>query len=867
MKSTDYEFSWFTDKNGSGWDTWRELAATWLRQMDYGIDHKRNALNRFLDDYLVPRFIIDPVELLETDGQDYNQFLQQFELSDGYRVRQNNEVYCFIDWVIGTYYSEPDDNDNMVAMFKNPFAKGLNPVKNQETVYNALPYTYIKQLRKTLCPVDRGHFSDWHWAIDHSDAFMMNGRHLRDWFVVDESDIDKEDPDCVWREITLDSERSIRLDGVLKSYKAGDRFFVIWSPVRAMALYIKLQLPLRTFQVRMLDSGEADTWRYHQGHWPKNEINQFAEGSEKRPWQKGVFNRIITPDIGDVMTGLYINTNKTADKNKDEISRGYVIPWQHDDVLYWLEKLRNWQEKYNTISSPTSIYDLDYKHFGSTKTEVQRSEIGNICFLFRHASASIRSERALPITAGYLNTLWVALMAQLEKEVHEQGHQLSDGRKVYFIDPDNHRKTLFPLHSLRVSLITCYTIEGDIPTPVLSKLLVGHSRLIMTLHYTKVTPVMMAKKMKAAESKINAQDDESLQTFLANKSIEEIGLQAAYNDIGSLTTVLRVRNPAGWQEKSIGVCLAGGNTSSLVENTSVAGCWNGGEKLKKANRNQADLHGAVPHGIENCIRCRWFITDIKYLHALTAHFNNLSYHATEAAKLAAELEAKQEELLDEEYFCEANGERFQKHDQLHQLDRRIERQKTEADEYCKDLVACFQIIRHLLNIETERSFDDTKEKIVANGSHNEISPFFSFLDTGSECRQLIQLCDDAEIYADLRDDLKKTPVINHRSNQLNTMLIKSGYMPFMMELDDEAQLAAGNAMINAMLRATGKKDKSNAMTQLANYLDTEAYLVDMGLLDEGVKAIEAKTGISILSLSDINSDIKHKSPLKVVQNA
>ncbi len=853
MKSTDYEFLWFTKRNGSGWDTWRELAATWLKQTDYGIDHKRNALNRFLDKYLVSHFITDPVELFETEKQDYEQFLSTLNLSEAYRVRQNNEVCNFIDWVIGTYYSQPDDNGNMVAMFRNPFEKGINPIKEQETVYNALPYTYIKQLRNTLCPVERGHFSDWLWAIKRCDVFMENGRHSRDWIVVDEDFINKADPDCVWREIKLESGRYIRINGVLKSYKAGDSVFIIWSPVRAMALYIKLQLPLRTFQVRMLDSGEADTWRYHQSRWIKNTVNSFAEGNEKRPWQKGVFRRITTPDIGDLMTGLYINTNKTADRNKDELTRGYIIPWQHELVLYWLEKLRNWQEKYNLISKPTSIYELDFKHFGSTKTKTQRNEIGDICFLFRHAAAPTLSDRVMPVTTGFLHTLWAELMGQLESDVYEKGHRLSDGRKVLFVDPINPRKTLFPLHSLRVSLITCYTIEGDIPTPVLSKLLVGHSRLIMTMHYTKVTPVMMAKKMQIAESKITDQDEESLATFLANKSMEEIGLQTAFKDAESVKTVLRVRNPAGWQEKSIGMCLAGGNTTPLVENAAVAGCWNGGDKLKKATRNQADLYAPVPHGIENCIRCRWFITDIKYIHSLTAHFNNLSYHASEAAKLAAELEAEQAELLDEQYFCEVNDEPFQKHQQLHNLDRRIEKQQTEADEYCKDLAACFQVIRYLLKIEKERLPDDTKEKIVAIGSHSEISPFFSFLDTESELRQLIQLCDDAEIYADLRDDLKKTPAIGHRSNKLNTMLMKSGYIPFLMQLDDETQLIAGNAMIKAMLRATGESDKGKAMTQLATYLDTESYLEDMGLLEVGVKAIEEKTGLNILRLADMKS--------------
>ena len=856
MKSTDYEFLSFTEKNGSGWEVWRELASTWLHNKDYGVDHTLNAVSRFLDQYLMPRFIIDPVELFETKGQDYNKFLDDFELSDSYRVRQNNEVCNFIDWIIETYYSEPDDNGDPVSMFANPFSKTNSPIRNQETVYNALPYAYIKRLRSSLCPVERGNFVDWQWAIEQSNEFMANGRHLRDWFIVEQGEINLSDPDCVWRKISFSKRRSIRIDGVLKSFNIGDALYVMWSPASAMALYLKLQLPLRTFQVRMLDSGEADTGRYQQGTWDKNTIHRFVEGSEKRPWQKGVFHRIVTPDIGDIMTGLYINTNKTADRNKNEITRGYVIPWQHEDVLYWLEKLRNWQEKYNPILKATSIYDLDYKHFGSSKTATQRSEIGNICFLFRNAAASTSSETAMPITTSYIQRLWLALLAQLEDELFDEKQTLSDGRKINFVDPLNQRRPLFPLHSLRVSLITCYTIDGEIPTPVLSKLLVGHSRLIMTMHYTKVTPVMMAKKMKIAEDKINLQDEESLKTFLANKSIEEIGLTSSYLDIKSIQTVLRVRNPAGWQERAIGVCLAGGNTTPLVENGAVAGCWNGGERLKKANRNQADLHGPVPHGMENCVRCRWFITDIKYIHSLTAHFNNFSYQATEAAKRGADLEAEQNTLLDEEYFCEANGKPFTKYQELHQLDRRIEKQQTEADEYCKDLVACFQIIRKLMKIEEDRTIQDSAEKIVALGSQADISPFFSFIDTTSEFRQLIQLCDDAEIYADLKDELIKTPAISHRSNQLNTMLMKSGYMPLFLQLDDEMQLKAGNAMVNAMLKATKENDRNKAMTILVGYLEAESYLEDIGLLEAGVSAIATKISVNVLRLADFSTNNK-----------
>ena len=46
--------------------------------------------------------------------------------------------------------------------------------------------------------------------------------------------------------------------------------YELWCPASAVALYLKLELPLRTAQVRWLDSGEADLWRYQNGYWVKN---------------------------------------------------------------------------------------------------------------------------------------------------------------------------------------------------------------------------------------------------------------------------------------------------------------------------------------------------------------------------------------------------------------------------------------------------------------------------------------------------------------------------------------------------------------------------------------------------------------------
>jgi hypothetical protein len=190
-----------------------------------------------------------------------------------------------------------------------------------------------------------------------------------------------------------------------------------------MVIFLKLHLPLRTYQVRMLDSGEADTWRYESAKWIPNQTNGFALGSEKRPFAKGVFKRIHDSMTGMFSTGLYVNTNKTADQNKDELDRGYTIPWQHEEVLYWLEKLRNWQEKYNPIAQPTDCTTLLAKHTSVKKSEKALRDMGEICFLFRDASAK-GEDKQKPIQPKPLSFLWYKLLSEQESLLYEKGDTL-----------------------------------------------------------------------------------------------------------------------------------------------------------------------------------------------------------------------------------------------------------------------------------------------------------------------------------------------------------------------------------------------------------------------------------------------------------
>ncbi|WP_281515731.1 gamma-mobile-trio integrase GmtZ, partial [Vibrio parahaemolyticus] len=535
-RSSDLTFLWMLTTLGAEWQQWQELAAEWMVSQTSGVHHKRKALSRFFESYIAEcaPYAIDNMPLFFKGYKGHQCSSEELEklakgrFTDAYEISSSVNIPCdFIDFVIEKVFSEEDDNGNLIPLVENPLSKIKKQVGATETVRNPLPYRYIQDLRQILCPLpdkteltvieqnlkdDESmlpayhyrHFKHWTWAQQQAGG---------GWFEVTPELIDKTDPDCVWRtkEVT----------------RKGNKITIhqIWSPVKAMVILMKLHLPLRTYQVRMLDSGEADTWRYEQGQWAVNTKHDFALGNEKRPFGKGIFRRIHDTMTGLHSTGLYINTNKTADQNKDELERGYIIPWQNEEVLYWLEKLRNWQEKYNSITKPTDCTMLLNKHTGDKKSNKQLESMGEIAFLFRDASAK-DEDKYKPIPGSNIAPFWYQLLLTLENQLAEQGYTLDNGERLKLVvdypegTPERNKvATLFPLHSLRVSLITAYTMDTQLPLPVISKLLAGHTRLLMTIYYNKITPSVMAEKMDEAHGELDAKSKQSVRNFLKDASM------------------------------------------------------------------------------------------------------------------------------------------------------------------------------------------------------------------------------------------------------------------------------------------------------------------------------------------------------------
>jgi hypothetical protein len=804
-RNTDTTLGW-AERDYPQLAAWRILAVEWLKGETRGVDKKLSAMVVFFERYIIQQGLpFDPEVFLAR-----NTVLPDFyrtacpDSSDG--IKYNNYIHAFLQFVLLHGFSEVDVNGHPLVspVFHNPvprMSKSGLP-RRDESVHSPLPYGYIDELRQMLAAGP--HFRDWQWAqLVGKDNQRRSASS--EWFEVTEDQIDRNDPDCVWRERPL--ENGTRLE--------------MWSPVRGVALLVKLTLPLRTFQVRMLDSGEADTWRYSTGNWTLNS-NRLAQGSEGRPVQQGVFRRSSPLADGEaVSTVLYINTNKTADIIKSGPDKGYVLPWclggpVHQDIAYWLEKLRNWQEKYNPVSRRTAWTELDGRHLNA-KSEVQLAGYSDTCFLFRMREVD-EDERHLPLKITTLTPNWFRLLEALELRLAERGETHHNGMPIRFLPPPEKRNkggtTLYPLPSLRVSLITALALEGQVPFPILQKL-VGHSRLLMTLYYFKPGASNIRDVLLGAAERLEAKKEASIQNFLLDTEQEELLQKAICNSVSSLTAAVpqhpAARNPAGWMPMHHGLCLVGGNTSEVEGNGSVGGCYNGGPMIAKGAALSSPKFGPVPGGSRNCVRCRWFVTEPHYLPALTAHFNTLAYHFDEARNACLTRENELQDMKKQKADAEDAGQPFTLLDTYRQAERVWESSMKRFSDLAEDLVACWRLIERCKTALEVPQGDGTQ--LVAAGTTADVH--VAFEDTESELLQLASLCENVEVYP----DLEPGKAVFRRSQLLDAMLYRDNMSPVFMLLNEQEQLLAGNAFMRRLAQQMNPVNPALGQRQVIHLMD------------------------------------------------
>jgi hypothetical protein len=841
-RQADLEFSWVTRELGPQWEHWRAHATAWMATQQISFPHRLASLRNFFEEYLhrlnLPS---DPAWLLNRRNAVPDFFEAACPKSLG-GTSYNNTVREFLQWLLEERFSEPDDYGCPVLLpvYHNPVPRRSKRAfsRPDESVHSPLPYRFIRGLRQIFAP--GRHFRDWTWA--HAALGVADGSKggavVGDWFEVPEERIDREDPDCVWRRRET-KERG----GVLE----------IWSPVRSVALLVKLMLPPRTFQVRTLDSGEADTWRYTAAGWVRN-TGRLAMGDERKPVRHGVFRRVQDHETGEVRTALYINTNKTADIGKEGDARGHVIPWEHHELLYWLEKLRNWQEKYNPIARPTPWKELQLKHIGHAHSAEQLARMPDTCFLFRHPCAS-PSETDKPLPSKSLDRLWSELLSELQRRCEARGETLPDGRPLKFVRSRKQAKdgyaALYPLHSLRVSLLTCLALDGEVPLPILSKLVAGHSRLLMTIYYTKPGVARMTQVLNEASAKLEASSAEGLQRFLSEATYEQLVKGAVYNSLEGMQAALPVRpedrNPIGWMVRHHGICLVGGNTSPMEGNSRIGGCFNGGALLQRNNIDPThNRYSPVPGGPGNCVRCRWFVTEPRFIDALRAHFNNVSYHLGEAARSAKAHEETLETLMANRAAAERTGRPFTAQNKLLRVERLWETALAKVDQLANDLTATYRLIKRCYDLVQQRNNDALgKQQLVAVGGLQDLRVAFD--ETKSELLPLAGVCADAEIYPD--EDPGKAVV--RRSQILDSALYREGVQPIFMTLSEEEQLRVGNRFMEDLHKLAQLDTPALGLESVVGVIESGRSLAELGLAADIKELLESQLKHPIASLSDL----------------
>ena len=815
LKKDDIDFFYLLKVDHSLND-WRILAVEWFKEKTRGRGPKAQAIDKFLLDYISQLDLErNPYIYLRRD-YDAPPFDIHLEKNLSQRTQIISNVHNFIEWILKNKLSIFDDNNNLYVPheFHNPITiqKEFSN-KSYETHRVPLPYRYIRECRSILN--EGPNFEDWKWAQSLTCDYKVGAGH---WFEVDPKIIDENDPDCVWR------MRKTNVYGNKGNIIGKKQIYEMWSPVAAVAMLIKLELPLRTFQIRMLDSGEADTWRYEKnGEWQLNS-SPLTNYNQVEYYMRGVFHRSIDHKSRKVMTGLYINTNKTADIDKPEKEKGYVIPWQNETVLYWLEKLRNWQQKYNPISKPTKWSDLSEKYFGKrigTHKDILEKR-GLACFLFRdptRISPVKKGDTDKPILNSDIAKIWYNLLHRLEENCVERGETLDDGSKIEFLDPEpNSEKTNFDLHSLRVSLITAYAIDGGLPIEVLSKLIAGHSRLIMTLYYTKIGKASITELLEKVESELLEKEKDSYRRWLKDATYRQIETRFAMNDPSAAYAASQPHTNAALVFTDLGICPYG-----------LLGCDIGGEIIKDNKNPNKRLYGKVPGFPEkNCVRCRFLLTSPAFLPGLVDHFNYLSWKIKEASHPYCKFENLVKNLEDERYSYEANKLVFPKISDLHKANTQLEESAKKCFKLVLDLQSTFKLIDRCIEIN-EAQGSEEQFPLIANGTINEIK--YAIDEVDSEMHQLEVICQNAVLYPN--HDCGKANL--RRTQILDAMLELNNRKPILYKLTEEQQLITGNRIMQLVKARVGN------FPEAVEIAEGKRLLKDIGLLEKTDAIIKDET--------------------------
>jgi hypothetical protein len=529
---------------------------------------------------------------------------------------------------------------------------------------------------------------------------------------------------------------------------------IMWWPGLAVLLDLMLTIPLRGFQARWLDTGEGDEF-ITDPHTLEERLNLLPTAQKGR--QMGVFTSFSKGvETNERLLGLRITTNKQA----VECDGRYGIPWCPDDLRDSLSMLLAWQRYYNPLASLVRAERDNWVN--QLRNEEVTALIPLICPLFRDPGSE---NGALPPTYQQLQTYWNLLCVAAEDHLHAT-------RKTSFrLTRDRirggessasglqERVALFDLHTLRVSGITAL-IESGLP-PHLVQEIVGHAAIVMTLYYQKLHPGQVNRALADAfESRVLSLDRipevldnlATYESFLLNNRAPEdsVGHEMLRSAIGN----------GSYQVLSHGICPGGD-------------CRTGGVYQQSMKE-----HAAVPRA-GACALCRYRITGPMFLAGLVVNAN----------KIMAELHGKGQEIarLNDEIRARRRDEKS-----VMAFEARYELLHRELEDLWLEWASEHQYVEDSAKLLTDYLKQQVQDGrnlpvLVADGAIAQMS-------VKSEHRHpfhLSQLLAEASAFVPSE---RHIAAIGMRDVFLNELLVNNSIDPFLLRLNADTRLHAGNML-------------------------------------------------------------------------
>lgn len=614
----------------------------------------------------------------------------------------------------------------------------------------------------------------------------------------------------------------------------------VWSPVRAYFFLLRLVLPLRTFQVRVLDSGEGDALEYRPGaHGPDDDSAwvanptpyDFPEGMAT-DGPRGFARRIYDHELHSFFTGIYVNSNKTKDRISGWNKVGYEIPWHHAPALDLMVALRDFQEKYNPMHRPLrrdECSDIDLRFIAPDVAD----KIGPVFFLFRDGCTRRRPTQ--PLSNSRADTFWLRLMAEMEKRLRTHGLTWGAGAPIQIV----HRSEVgtpvrseFDQHSLRVSGITHLLNVAKLPIQVVSAFVAGHATSLMTYYYVKLTPGQISNALEEGRAVLAREDVVAREWahYIQGKDLEFLRQNVVYNEEDGLVKLASL-DPAFLVDMDYGQCPAGGTM-----------CRHGGAAIsEKTDRTKLGKHQYLPvlGGDRNCAMCRFFITGPAFLGGLLAKFNETLGRLHDALRRQVDLQRQfreQRALHPDNPYDRGAWDDMR----LRRLEESVQKAESDVAIFTQTLERIDELIartRAVMKDRTHGNGDSSLNAIVLAGT---TADFDAALRETTAYDFWNGICQSSEIYPSLEATM---PAVR-RAKLHDALLTRNGLDTIFLTMEPEECITVGNAFSRWLQLKLSSADV-NAV------VEGRKTLRDVGLLHEVTTQLTRLRPIALSSTVDL----------------